>query len=180
MQRIDIPLIYFPWLSFNTGFGYSSVRIRLPRWISDNDWIFPIYLNLPLPTFRHSWQIRGKLFPFHLDLAPDVFTSRWFLAISYFRPGCPRLIVLSFARASTLTRIPGGAASSFASMRSIYFCVNFPQKWKPVCHVGLEKVRNAIVGTSLLCNTLLLLVIHTTATDTAENSNHYWVLFLPL
>ena len=49
-----------------------------------------------------------------------------------------------------------------------------------MCHVGLEKVRNAIVGTSLLCNTLLLLVIHTTATDTAENSNHYWVLFLPL
>ena len=91
----------------------------------DNDWIFPIYLNLPLPTFRHSWQIRGKLFPFHLDLAPDVFTSRWFLAISYFRPGCPRLIVLSFARASTLTRIPRGAASSFAQCAPYIFALIF-------------------------------------------------------
>ena len=48
----------------------------------DNDSIFPIFLLLSLPTFRHSSIIRGKLFPFHLEPSPDVFTSRWFSDIS--------------------------------------------------------------------------------------------------
>ena len=79
-----IPLIYDPihLIAIQSWIFLGLLKCKDPFSEMDNDWIFPIYLLLPLPTFRHSSLIRSKLFPFHLEPAPDVFTFRWFLAIS--------------------------------------------------------------------------------------------------
>ena len=78
MQRIIIPLIYDPiqLIVIQSWISLGLLKCEDPFSDMDNDWIFPIFLLLPLPTFRHSSIIRGELFPFHLEPSPDVFTSR--------------------------------------------------------------------------------------------------------